>query len=127
MAQSVDLYGEERARIYITLFSNQYGDTKIFVVVNYVKTMYTCILKSIVKAQSKENLNKLCLKTWFWYLSPNLRQMWRSISDKDSMTLEPIVEAWEGDIQAAFNTQDPLDGNTALHKAAIAAKPEMVT
>ncbi|KAF9807398.1 hypothetical protein SFRURICE_005980 [Spodoptera frugiperda] len=57
----------------------------------------------------------------------NVKNMWRSILDKDSTSLDTIIEAFEGDIQAACNTQDPIDGNTALHKAAIAAKPEMVT
>uniref|UniRef100_A0A2A4JGB5 VLRF1 domain-containing protein n=1 Tax=Heliothis virescens TaxID=7102 RepID=A0A2A4JGB5_HELVI len=60
-------------------------------------------------------------------ISANLRKMWRTIMDKDYTTLDTILEGWEGDIQAACNIQDPIDGNTALHKAAIAAKPEMVT
>lgn len=53
--------------------------------------------------------------------------MWKVISDKELNSLETILEAWEGDIEEACNMQDPSDGNTALHKAAIAAKLDMVT
>ncbi|GBP47299.1 Ankyrin repeat and zinc finger domain-containing protein 1 [Eumeta japonica] len=44
-------------------------------------------------------------------------------------TLETIIEGWECDVclEDACNMADPSDGNTALHKAAIAAKPCMVT
>ncbi|XP_037294387.1 ankyrin repeat and zinc finger domain-containing protein 1-like [Manduca sexta] len=54
--------------------------------------------------------------------------MWKEISGKELNSLETIIESWEGsDFETACNTQDPVDGNTALHKAAIAAKPDMVT
>lgn len=49
------------------------------------------------------------------------------ISDKELTSLETILEEIEStELEAACNTQDPADGNTALHKAAIAAKPDMV-
>ncbi|CAK1580520.1 unnamed protein product [Parnassius mnemosyne] len=58
----------------------------------------------------------------------NVKKMWKIISSNEFNSLETIIESWEGDdLEAACNTQDPADGNTALHKAAIAAKPEMVT
>ncbi|KAG6444573.1 hypothetical protein O3G_MSEX003453 [Manduca sexta] len=58
----------------------------------------------------------------------NVKKMWKEISGKELNSLETIIESWEGsDFETACNTQDPVDGNTALHKAAIAAKPDMVT
>ncbi|XP_045498625.1 ankyrin repeat and zinc finger domain-containing protein 1-like isoform X2 [Colias croceus] len=57
----------------------------------------------------------------------NVKKMWKVISGNEQSSLETILEAWEGDLEEACNIQDPSDGNTALHKAAIAAKPEMVT
>ncbi|XP_045509287.1 ankyrin repeat and zinc finger domain-containing protein 1-like isoform X1 [Colias croceus] len=57
----------------------------------------------------------------------NVKKMWKVISGNEQSSLETILEAWEGDLEEACNIQDPNDGNTALHKAAIAAKPEMVT
>ncbi|XP_072949443.1 tRNA endonuclease ANKZF1-like [Epargyreus clarus] len=58
----------------------------------------------------------------------NVKKMWKIISDKEVNSLETILEGWEAsDLEAACNTQDPADGNTALHKAAIAEQPEMVT
>ncbi|XP_013145331.1 PREDICTED: ankyrin repeat and zinc finger domain-containing protein 1-like [Papilio polytes] len=58
----------------------------------------------------------------------NVQKMWKLIEDNDFTSLETIIETWEGDdLEAACNTQDPSDGNTALHKAAIAAKGDMVT
>ncbi|XP_013170279.1 PREDICTED: ankyrin repeat and zinc finger domain-containing protein 1-like [Papilio xuthus] len=58
----------------------------------------------------------------------SVQKMWTLIEDNDFTSLETIIETWEGDdLEAACNTQDPSDGNTALHKAAIAAKGEMVT
>ncbi|KAJ2949295.1 hypothetical protein O0L34_g6244 [Tuta absoluta] len=57
----------------------------------------------------------------------NIKKMWTQISGKENISLETILEAWEGDLTEACNIQDPSDGNTALHKAAIAAKPSMVT
>ncbi|VVD01433.1 unnamed protein product [Leptidea sinapis] len=56
----------------------------------------------------------------------NVKRMWMAISGNELSSLETILESWEGDIEVACNTQDPVDGNTALHKAAIAAKPDMV-
>lgn len=55
-------------------------------------------------------------------------QMWKVITGEEA-SLETIFETWEADVavEEACNTPDPADGNTALHKAAIAAKPEMVT
>lgn len=40
-----------------------------------------------------------------------------------------MLDRWEGppSLEEAINTQDPADGNTALHKAAIAEHPEVVT
>ncbi|CAG9786895.1 unnamed protein product [Diatraea saccharalis] len=56
-----------------------------------------------------------------------IKKMWKLISS-DQISLETIFENWESaELEAACNTQDPSDGNTALHKAAIAEKPEMVT
>ncbi|KAJ8722249.1 hypothetical protein PYW08_004651 [Mythimna loreyi] len=84
--------------------------------------------KPVKKIEKLEEKNQVtAVKKGPTKIPANVKKMWRSISDKDNVTLEPILEAWEGDIQAACNTQDPIDGNTALHKAAIAAKPEMVT
>ncbi|CAB3227206.1 unnamed protein product [Arctia plantaginis] len=60
-------------------------------------------------------------------IHPNVKKMWKAIADKENNTLETILEAMECDLESACNTQDPSDGNTALHKAAIAAKPDMVT
>ncbi|XP_075978017.1 tRNA endonuclease ANKZF1-like [Anticarsia gemmatalis] len=57
----------------------------------------------------------------------NVKRIWKAISDKEHTTLEPILESIESDLEALCNTPDPADGNTALHKAAIAAKPDMVT
>ncbi|KAI5635787.1 hypothetical protein NE865_11485 [Phthorimaea operculella] len=57
----------------------------------------------------------------------NIRKMWTQISGKENTSLETIFETWEGDLTEACNIQDPSDGNTALHKAAIAEKPGMVT
>lgn len=42
--------------------------------------------------------------------------------------MEPILEELENEqLVVACNMADPKDGNTALHKAAIADKPDMVT
>ncbi|XP_064072784.1 tRNA endonuclease ANKZF1-like [Vanessa tameamea] len=61
-------------------------------------------------------------------VSANVRKMWQMISDKELNSLETILECFEeNELEAACNIQDPADGNTALHKAAIAAKPDMVT
>ncbi|KAL0838625.1 hypothetical protein ABMA28_016709 [Loxostege sticticalis] len=58
----------------------------------------------------------------------NVKKMWKVISGNEITSLETIFEGWEtSDLVSACNTQDPSDGNTALHKAAIAAKPDMVT
>ncbi|XP_068633180.1 tRNA endonuclease ANKZF1-like [Battus philenor] len=58
----------------------------------------------------------------------NVKKIWKVISSNEFTSLETVLETWEGDdLVAACNTQDPADGNTALHKAAIAAKGEMVT
>ncbi|XP_061716402.1 tRNA endonuclease ANKZF1-like [Cydia pomonella] len=56
----------------------------------------------------------------------NVKRMWKIISG-DEISLETILESWEGSLEEACNTKDPTDGNTALHKAAIASKPAMVT
>lgn len=56
----------------------------------------------------------------------SIKRLWKVILDKEQMSLEPILESLEGSLEQACNTQDPVDGNTALHKAAIAAKPDMV-
>lgn len=62
------------------------------------------------------------------YLHEIHLQMWKLISGKEPITLETISEEFEsGELEAACNIQDPADGNTALHKAAIAEKPDMVT
>lgn len=61
---------------------------------------------------------------------PNsVKRMWKIISSKEQ-SLETIIERWESDVVGiveACNVADPNDGNTALHKAAIAKKPDMVT
>ncbi|XP_045448016.1 ankyrin repeat and zinc finger domain-containing protein 1-like [Melitaea cinxia] len=60
-------------------------------------------------------------------ISANVEKIWKMISDKELTSLETILEEIEStELEAACNTQDPADGNTALHKAAIAAKPDMV-
>ncbi|CAH2980700.1 unnamed protein product [Chilo suppressalis] len=56
-----------------------------------------------------------------------VKKLWKVISS-DQSSLDTIFESWEiGQLEAACNTQDPSDGNTALHKAAMAEKPDMVT
>ncbi|CAH2222973.1 jg4522, partial [Pararge aegeria aegeria] len=75
------------------------------------------------KVEVKQTVKKPPLK-----ISANVKQMWKIISGKDLNSLETILEDFEAaELEAACNTQDPVDGNTALHKAAIAEKPEMVT
>lgn len=60
---------------------------------------------------------------------PNpIKKMWKMIIGNELKSLETIFEGWEEEnLAEACNTRDPSDGNTALHKAAIAAKPDMVT
>jgi hypothetical protein len=54
--------------------------------------------------------------------------MWKAITSKETISLETIFEGWESsELEAACNTQDPNDGNTALHKAAVAENPNLVT
>ncbi|CAH0715347.1 unnamed protein product, partial [Brenthis ino] len=61
-------------------------------------------------------------------ISANVKKMWKLISDEQLTSLETILEGLEeGELQSACNTADPRDGNTALHKAAIASKSNMVT
>ncbi|KAI8437051.1 hypothetical protein MSG28_010423 [Choristoneura fumiferana] len=59
-------------------------------------------------------------------IASNVKKMWKLISGEEN-SLETILETWEGSLEEACNIKDPVDGNTALHKAAIASKPEMVT
>ncbi|XP_049873677.1 ankyrin repeat and zinc finger domain-containing protein 1-like [Pectinophora gossypiella] len=81
--------------------------------------------KRDVKKQEEVN-NKSAPKKVMPKIPANIKKMWSLISGGES-SLETILETWEGDLPSACNVQDPHDGNTALHKAAIAAKPEMVT
>ncbi|KAI8437049.1 hypothetical protein MSG28_010421 [Choristoneura fumiferana] len=57
-------------------------------------------------------------------IASNVKKMWKLISGEEN-SLETILETWEGSLEEACNIKDPVDGNTALHKAAIASKPEM--
>ncbi|XP_045483981.1 ankyrin repeat and zinc finger domain-containing protein 1 isoform X1 [Pieris rapae] len=72
--------------------------------------------------EKQEKVKKVEVK-----IPANVKKMWKAISGNEQNSLETIIETWEGDLEEACNTQDPTDGNTALHKAAIAAKPDMVT
>ncbi|KAM3965241.1 tRNA endonuclease ANKZF1 [Aphomia sociella] len=83
------------------------------------------------KQESKQAIKKQPSK-----ISANIKkdlfinfQMWKLISGDECNSLETILEGWESaeELLTACNTQDPADGNTALHKAAIAAKPDIVT
>lgn len=59
----------------------------------------------------------------------SVKKMWKVISGNELHSLETIFEGWEPtavSVAEACNTADPVDGNTALHKAAIADKPDMV-
>ncbi|KAG7308447.1 hypothetical protein JYU34_005654 [Plutella xylostella] len=59
----------------------------------------------------------------------SVKKMWKVISGNELHSLETIFEGWEPtavSVADACNTADPVDGNTALHKAAIADKPDMV-
>ncbi|CAH2048775.1 unnamed protein product, partial [Iphiclides podalirius] len=79
------------------------------------------------KKKKKQDESKPAKKTPL-KIPASVQKMWNAISNNEFQSLETIIESWEGDdLESACNTQDPADGNTALHKAAIAAKPEMVT
>ncbi|KAL4716733.1 hypothetical protein ACJJTC_004852 [Scirpophaga incertulas] len=60
---------------------------------------------------------------------PNsVKKMWKAISGAQVTSLDTIFENLDCEmLQTACNYPDPSDGNTALHKAALAEKPDMVT
>ncbi|KOB76285.1 Ankyrin repeat and zinc finger domain-containing protein 1 [Operophtera brumata] len=58
-------------------------------------------------------------------ITANVKKIWNAINQEQT-SLETILETWEGeDLSEVCNIPDPVDGNTALHKAAIAARPDM--
>ncbi|XP_034831886.1 tRNA endonuclease ANKZF1-like [Maniola hyperantus] len=80
------------------------------------------------KVKKKKKVDDKQAKKTPLKISANVKKMWKLISGKDQNSLETILEGFESaELEAACNAQDPVDGNTALHKAAIAEKPEMVT
>ncbi|XP_060803423.1 tRNA endonuclease ANKZF1 [Amyelois transitella] len=85
-------------------------------------------VKKKKKKKPEKSEEKLVKKPQPQKISTNIKKMWKLISGAECTSLETILEEFEvNELEAACNTQDPADGNTALHKAAIAAKPEIVT
>nr|XP_032517484.1 ankyrin repeat and zinc finger domain-containing protein 1-like isoform X2 [Danaus plexippus plexippus] len=79
-----------------------------------------------VKKKKKKKEDKAAKKIAV-RIPDNVKKIWKIISSSDT-TLEPILEELENEqLVVACNMADPKDGNTALHKAAIADKPDMVT
>ncbi|XP_041979612.1 ankyrin repeat and zinc finger domain-containing protein 1-like [Aricia agestis] len=84
--------------------------------------------KGQVKKKKKKKPEEKPVKKGPPKIPANVKKMWKIISSKEETSLDTILEEFEsGELEQACNTQDPADGNTALHKAAIAEKPELVT
>ncbi|KAJ0176463.1 hypothetical protein K1T71_007642 [Dendrolimus kikuchii] len=80
------------------------------------------------KKKKKEEKPIVSVKKVPEKIPANVKKIWKLISGSELNSLGTIFESWtEGELESACNTQDPTDGNTALHKAAIAEKPEMIT
>ncbi|XP_053609912.1 tRNA endonuclease ANKZF1-like isoform X2 [Plodia interpunctella] len=85
-------------------------------------------VKKKKKKKSEKTEDKPAKKPQAPKIPLNVKKMWKLISGDECTSLETIFEEFEvSELEAACNAQDPADGNTALHKAAIAAKPDIVT
>ncbi|XP_023935597.2 ankyrin repeat and zinc finger domain-containing protein 1 [Bicyclus anynana] len=81
-----------------------------------------------VKLKKKKKVEEKQPKKAPLKISANIKKLWKIASGKDVISLETIREEFAAEeLRAACNAPDPADGNTALHKAAIADKPHMVT
>ncbi|XP_026327347.1 ankyrin repeat and zinc finger domain-containing protein 1-like [Hyposmocoma kahamanoa] len=86
--------------------------------------------KEIVKKKKKKKVDEktVPVKKVLQKIPANVKKIWKVIAGNEQSSLETIFEGLESvELEAACNMPDPNDGNTALHKAAIAAKPDMVT